>query len=36
MTHAVVEKISDTAFGIAHCRAVETERSDALFRDPVW
>jgi methyltransferase (TIGR00027 family) len=35
MTHAAVEKVSDTAFGIAHYRAVETERSDALFHDPL-
>ncbi len=29
-----VENVSDTAFWIAHYRAVETQRPDALFRDP--
>lgn len=30
----MIENVSDTAFWIAHHRAVETVRSDALFRDP--
>ena len=29
-----IENVSDTAFWIAHYRAAETERADALFRDP--
>jgi methyltransferase (TIGR00027 family) len=29
-----IKDVSDTAFWIAHLRAVETERADALFRDP--
>jgi methyltransferase (TIGR00027 family) len=32
---AVIEHVSDTAFVIAHYRAVETGRLDALFRDPL-
>lgn len=35
MRDAVIENVSDTAFWIAHCRAVENERSDALFHDPL-
>ena len=31
----LIENVSDTAFWIAHCRALETERPDALFRDPL-
>jgi methyltransferase (TIGR00027 family) len=34
MTGAI-EHVSDTAFLIAHFRAVESERKDALFRDPL-
>jgi methyltransferase (TIGR00027 family) len=30
-----IENVSDTAFAIAHYRAAETERADALFRDPL-
>ncbi|MGC8595949.1 MAG: hypothetical protein ACP5MI_10155 [Candidatus Kryptoniota bacterium] len=30
----LVENISDTAFWVAFYRAMETERSDAHFRDP--
>lgn len=35
MTEAVIKDVSETAFWIAHLRAVESERSDALFRDPL-
>jgi methyltransferase (TIGR00027 family) len=35
MAEASIEHVSDTAFWIAHYRAVETERADALFRDPL-
>jgi methyltransferase (TIGR00027 family) len=35
MTESPIRDVSDTAFWIAHLRAVETERSDALFRDPL-
>lgn len=34
MSDTLIENVSDTAFWIAHHRAVESERSDALFRDP--
>jgi len=30
-----VDHVSDTAFWVAHYRAVETRRRDALFRDPL-
>jgi methyltransferase (TIGR00027 family) len=30
-----ITHVSDTAFLIAHCRAVESARPDALFRDPL-
>jgi methyltransferase (TIGR00027 family) len=30
-----IESVSDTAFAVAHYRAAETERADALFRDPL-
>lgn len=30
-----IENVSDTAFAVAHYRAAETERPDALFRDPL-
>lgn len=29
-----VRSVSDTAYWVAHCRAVESERPDAVFRDP--
>jgi len=32
---SLIGNVSDTAFWIAHCRALETERPDALFRDPL-
>ncbi len=32
---AVVENVSDTAFWVAHYRAKESARSDALFHDPL-
>lgn len=35
MADSLIESVSDTAFWIAHCRALETERPDALFRDPL-
>lgn len=31
----MVNDVSDTAFAIAHYRALETARADALFRDPL-
>jgi len=31
----VIETVSDTAFWIAHYRAVESRRADALFQDPL-
>ncbi len=31
----VIENVSDTAFGVAHYRAIESQRSDALFHDPL-
>ncbi len=34
MPDTLVENVSDTAFWIAHYRALESRRSDALFRDP--
>jgi methyltransferase (TIGR00027 family) len=34
MTEPTIKDVSDTAFWIAHLRAVESERADALFRDP--
>ena len=33
MTASVIQTVSDTAFGVAHYRAEETQRPDALFRD---
>jgi len=30
-----IESVSDTAFAVAHYRAAETQRADALFRDPL-
>jgi methyltransferase (TIGR00027 family) len=35
MNGAHIENVSDTAFAVAHYRAAETERGDALFRDPL-
>jgi len=35
VANAIVENVSDTAFWVAHYRGVETERPDALFRDPL-
>jgi O-methyltransferase involved in polyketide biosynthesis len=35
MTEPLIRNVSDTAFWIAHHRAIETERPDALFRDPL-
>jgi len=35
MTETAIGDVSDTAFWIAHYRALESERSDALFRDPL-
>jgi methyltransferase (TIGR00027 family) len=34
MTEPLIRDVSDTAFWIAHHRAQETARTDALFRDP--
>jgi methyltransferase (TIGR00027 family) len=34
MSEPLIKDVSDTAFWIAHHRAVENERSDALFHDP--
>jgi len=35
MNRAEIGNVSDTAFAVAHYRAEETERPDALFRDPL-
>jgi methyltransferase (TIGR00027 family) len=35
VTDTLIENVSDTAFWVAHYRAVETKRPDALFRDPL-
>ena len=35
MPGALIDTVSDTAFGVAHYRAEEGERHDALFRDPL-
>jgi len=35
MTDTLIEHVSDTAFWIAHYRALESERPDALFHDPL-
>lgn len=35
MAETLIKNVSDTAFWIAHYRALETERPDALFRDPL-
>ncbi len=34
MAEPLIRDVSDTSFWIAHLRAVETERTDALFSDP--
>jgi methyltransferase (TIGR00027 family) len=34
MTHNLIDGVSDTARWVAYFRALETRRSDALFRDP--
>jgi methyltransferase (TIGR00027 family) len=34
MTEPLIKGVSDTAFMVAAWRAIESERSDALFRDP--
>ncbi|MGB7496789.1 MAG: SAM-dependent methyltransferase [Candidatus Acidiferrum sp.] len=35
MTDTPIQNVSDTAFWVAHYRWVETQRVDALFRDPL-
>ena len=35
MTGTPIENVSDTAFWVAHYRALETKRKDALFHDPL-
>jgi methyltransferase (TIGR00027 family) len=35
MAETLIANVSDTAFWVAHYRAVESERPDALFRDPL-
>jgi hypothetical protein len=35
MTDTPIENVSDTAFWVAHYRALETKRPDALFHDPL-
>jgi methyltransferase (TIGR00027 family) len=35
LTEGRIEHVSDTAFLVARYRAIETERPDALFRDPL-
>ena len=30
-----IQNVADTAFGVAHYRAEETDRPDALFKDPL-
>ena len=34
MSHKLIENVSDTARWVAYYRAMESERPDALFRDP--
>ena len=34
MDRYLIRDVSDTAMLVAACRAIETERSDALFTDP--
>ena len=35
MSNTLIGDVSDTAYWIAHLRSVETQRPDALFRDPL-
>lgn len=35
MSDSLIENVSDTAFMAAAYRAMESERQDALFRDPL-
>lgn len=35
MSHTPIQHVSDTAFLVAHYRALESSRPDALFRDPL-
>lgn len=35
MTDATIQNVPDTAFMAAAYRAIESERPDALFRDPL-
>jgi O-methyltransferase involved in polyketide biosynthesis len=35
MAETLIANVSDTSFWVAHYRAVESERPDALFRDPL-
>ncbi len=35
MPEGAVENVSDTAFWVAHYRAMESQRPDALFCDPL-
>jgi methyltransferase (TIGR00027 family) len=35
MADPLIQNVSDTAYMVAAWRAIETERSDALFRDPL-
>lgn len=35
MPRTLIETVSDTAFAVAYYRAEESQRSDALFRDPL-
>lgn len=35
MKETPIQNVSDTSFWVAHYRAVESERKDALFRDPL-
>jgi methyltransferase (TIGR00027 family) len=35
VSHSPIQHVSDTAFLVAHYRALESSRSDALFRDPL-
>ncbi len=35
MSDSAIKHVSDTAYFVAHLRAVESARPDALFRDPL-
>jgi methyltransferase (TIGR00027 family) len=35
MSESAIQHVSDTAFMVAHARALESQRPDALFRDPL-